>query len=182
MGFPHSSIGKESACSAGDPGLIPGSGKSPGEGNGNTLPYSFLEIPWAEEPGGLLSMESHRVGQDWSDLAAAAAAYPFSSGSSRPRNQTQVSRIVGRRFTIWTTREACIDYSYDFEHLLCARHCVRCFTAVLVHPSTALSLELGFPVGVPLNTGPLVSCPNKFGNCYLLSPPLGDSQRILLAP
>ena len=59
---------------------------------------------------------------------------------------------------------------------------VRCFTAVLVHPSTALSLELGFPVGVPLNTGPLVSCPNKFGNCYLLSPPLGDSQRILLAP
>ena len=43
MGFPHSSIGKESACSAGDPGLIPGSGKSPGEGNGNPLQYSCLE-------------------------------------------------------------------------------------------------------------------------------------------
>ena len=45
MGFPHSSIGKESACSAGDPGLIPGSGKSPGEGNGNLLPYSCLGNP-----------------------------------------------------------------------------------------------------------------------------------------
>ena len=31
--FPHSSVGKESACNAGDPGLIPGSGRSPGEGN-----------------------------------------------------------------------------------------------------------------------------------------------------
>ena len=43
-----------------------------GEGNGNLLQYSCLENPRTEEPGGLLSMESHRVGQDWSDLAAAA--------------------------------------------------------------------------------------------------------------
>ena len=41
--FPHSSIGKESACNAGDPGLIPGSEKYPGEGNGNPLQYSCLE-------------------------------------------------------------------------------------------------------------------------------------------
>ena len=40
---PHSSVGKESACNAGDPGLIPGSGKSSGEGNGNPLQYSCLE-------------------------------------------------------------------------------------------------------------------------------------------
>ena len=58
MGFPGGSNGKESACNAGDPGLIPGSGRSPGEGNGNTLQYSCLEIPWTEEPGRLLSMES----------------------------------------------------------------------------------------------------------------------------
>ena len=37
------SEGKESACSAGDPGVIPWSGRSPGEGNGNTLQYSFLD-------------------------------------------------------------------------------------------------------------------------------------------
>ena len=42
-GFPCSSVGKESACNAGDPGLIPGLGRSPGEGNGNPLRYSFLE-------------------------------------------------------------------------------------------------------------------------------------------
>ena len=45
MGFPGSSVSKESACSAGDPGLIPGSGRSSGEGNGNPLQYSCLENP-----------------------------------------------------------------------------------------------------------------------------------------
>ena len=43
--FPGGSVGKESACNAGDPGSIPGSGKSPGEENGNPLPYSCLENP-----------------------------------------------------------------------------------------------------------------------------------------
>ena len=45
MGFPGTSVGKESACSAGDAGLIPGSTRSPGEGNGNPLQYSCLENP-----------------------------------------------------------------------------------------------------------------------------------------
>ena len=44
-GFPGSTDSKESACNAGDPGLIPGSGSSPGEGNGNPLQYSCLENP-----------------------------------------------------------------------------------------------------------------------------------------
>ena len=42
-GFPDGSDGKASACNAGDPGLIPGSGRSSGEGNGNPLQYSCLE-------------------------------------------------------------------------------------------------------------------------------------------
>ena len=41
--FPSVSDGKESACNAGDPGLIPGSGRSPGEGNGYPLQYFCLE-------------------------------------------------------------------------------------------------------------------------------------------
>ena len=45
MGFPGGSDSKESACNAGDPGLIPGSGRFPGEGNGYPLQFSFLEIP-----------------------------------------------------------------------------------------------------------------------------------------
>ena len=43
MGFPGGSDGKESPCNAGDPGSIPGSGRSPGEGNGNPPKYSCLE-------------------------------------------------------------------------------------------------------------------------------------------
>ena len=42
-GFPGSSAGKESACNSGDPNLIPGSGRSPGEGIGYSLQYSGLE-------------------------------------------------------------------------------------------------------------------------------------------
>ena len=45
LGFPGGSDGKESACNAGDLGSIPGSGRSPGEGNGNPLQYSCLENP-----------------------------------------------------------------------------------------------------------------------------------------
>ena len=41
-GVPGGSDGKESACNAGDLGLIPGLGRSPGEGNGNPLQYSCL--------------------------------------------------------------------------------------------------------------------------------------------
>ena len=45
MGFPRGSHGKESACNAGELGLTPGLGRSPGEGHGNPLQYSFLENP-----------------------------------------------------------------------------------------------------------------------------------------
>ena len=101
VGFPHSSVGKESACNAEDPGSIPGLGRSPGERIGYPLQNSWVflvaqtvknppamwetwvqslgwedpleemmathssilawRIPWTEEPGGLLSMGSHRV-------------------------------------------------------------------------------------------------------------------------
>ena len=44
MGFPHSSVGKKSTCNAGDPGLIPGSGRSAGEGIGYPLQYSWASL------------------------------------------------------------------------------------------------------------------------------------------
>ena len=59
-GFPGGSDGKESACNVGDLGSIPGSRRSPGGGNGNPLLPG--ESPWTEEPGGLQSMGSQRVG------------------------------------------------------------------------------------------------------------------------
>ena len=59
------SDGKESACNAGESGLIPGLGRSPGEGNGNPLQYILARrIPRTEETGRLQSMGSQRVGHD----------------------------------------------------------------------------------------------------------------------
>ena len=73
-GFPGGSDGRESACIAGYLGLIPGSGRFPGEGNSNPFQYSCLENPmdgraWFR----LLSMGSQRVGHDW----ATSLSFPF---------------------------------------------------------------------------------------------------------
>ena len=57
--------GKESTRNAGDLGSIPGSGRSPGGGNGNPSSVLAWRIPGTEEPGGLQSMGSQGVGQDW---------------------------------------------------------------------------------------------------------------------
>ena len=50
-GFPCSSVDKESTCSAGDWGLIPGLGRSPGEGNGNSFSILAWKISRTQEPG-----------------------------------------------------------------------------------------------------------------------------------
>jgi len=67
--FPGGSDGKESACNAGDPGLIPQSGRSPGEGNGNEFQYSCLENPIDREA--------------WRDIV-----HGF------PESQTKLSRLI----------------------------------------------------------------------------------------
>ena len=77
-------------------------------------------IPGTEEPSGLPSMGSHRVGHDWSDLAAAGysvhgilqarilewVVIPFSRGSSQAKDWTLVSHIAGTFFTFWATRSS----------------------------------------------------------------------------
>ena len=62
--LPSGSVSKESACNAEDLGSIPGSGRSPGVGNGNPLWHACLENSMTEEPGRLQSMGSQRVGHD----------------------------------------------------------------------------------------------------------------------
>ena len=57
-------IGKESDCNAGEPSSIPGQGMSPGGGHGNHSSILALKILWTEEPGGLQSIGSQRVGHD----------------------------------------------------------------------------------------------------------------------
>ena len=55
---------REPACNAGDVGSIPRLGRSPGEGNGNPLHILAWETPCTEEPSGLQSKGSQRVGRD----------------------------------------------------------------------------------------------------------------------
>ena len=88
MGFPDGSGGKASAYDAGDPGSIPGSGRSPGGGNGNPLQYSCLGnpvnkrslagySPWGLKKSMLLSdythmeseNESHGSGEDFTGIS-----------------------------------------------------------------------------------------------------------------
>ena len=67
LGFPSGSDGKESACNSGDPGSIPGSGRSPREGKGTPLQYSCLETPigrgawWATVHGGHIESDTTGV-------------------------------------------------------------------------------------------------------------------------
>ena len=66
VGSPGGSMVRNPPANAGDPGLITGSGRSPGEGHGSPFQYPFLEnfIPWTEEPAKLQSIGSQRVIQD----------------------------------------------------------------------------------------------------------------------
>ena len=66
MGFPGGLDGKESACTAGDLGLIPGLGRSSGVGNGNPLQYYCLGNPM---DGGVCQATVHRVTKSWTQLS-----------------------------------------------------------------------------------------------------------------
>jgi len=87
LGFPGDSDGKESACHSGDPGLIPWSEKSPGEGNAYSLQYSCLENPmdrgaWratVHGDGGLLAKSYPTLVTLWT----VARQAPLSIGFSR---------------------------------------------------------------------------------------------------
>ena len=68
-----------------DVGLISGLGRSPGEGNGNSLTYSCLDTPWTEKLGGLQSMGLQRVKHNRSDLAHIRSNQP---NKDHPNAQT----------------------------------------------------------------------------------------------
>ena len=65
-GFPCNSVGKESACNAGDLGSISGLGTSPGGGNGNPLQYSCLENPMDR---GAWQATVHGFAKSWTQLS-----------------------------------------------------------------------------------------------------------------
>ena len=93
MGFPGGSDSKESTCNVGGLCLIPGLGRSPGEGKGYPLPYSGLENSTdCDLPGPSV----HGIHQA---IILERVAMPSSRRSSQPRDRTQVSNTAGRFFT-----------------------------------------------------------------------------------
>ena len=75
MGFPDSSVGKESACNVGDLGLIPGFGRSPGEGKSYPLQYSWASLvaQLVKTPPSMLETCIQSLG--WEDLDKGKATH-----------------------------------------------------------------------------------------------------------
>ena len=65
MGFPGGSVVRNPRANEGDASSLSGSGRPPGEGNGNPLQYSCLGIPWREEPG---ELQSTGLQESWTQL------------------------------------------------------------------------------------------------------------------
>ena len=102
IGFPGGSDGKASACNEGDLGSIPGSGRSPGEGNGNPVQYSCLEnlmdrgAWWATVHG------SQRVGHDWTTSLSLFTLYrSYGSAVKNPPAVQETSFIPWFRKIPW---------------------------------------------------------------------------------
>ena len=90
-GFPDASAGKESACSAGDLGSIPGSGRSPGEGNGDPLQHLAWRMPGTEEPGRLYS-PGDREELDRTEWLTHTGSVLVKEKAGGPSPQTQENR------------------------------------------------------------------------------------------
>ena len=99
MGFPGGSAGKESACNVGDLGLIPGLGKSPGEGNGYPLQYSGLENSIT-----IKFMGWQRVRHDWVTFTPLQKLLNFNSAEFKITftNTWRISGIIEFWFRCWS--------------------------------------------------------------------------------
>ena len=80
-GFPGGSDGKESACNAGDPGAIPGSGRFPGEGNGNSREWQPTPVLLPGESHGQRSLAGYSpCGHKESDMTEQLTLYFLAQG------------------------------------------------------------------------------------------------------
>ena len=96
-GFPDSSVGKESACNAEDPGSIPGSGRSPGEGIGYPLRYSWASLVGQLVKNLLAMRETWVQSLGWEDSPGEGKGYPFQySGRENPMDCVAHGLAVAR--------------------------------------------------------------------------------------
>ena len=127
MGFPDSSVGKESACNAEDCSSIPGLGRTAGEGIGYPCDSQSCLTLCDPMDCSLPGSSTHGISQarilEW-------VAISFSRGSSQPWDWTLVSRIVVRHFTVWANRGVTLHSSIPiiqtlqfFENSTCQPEC-----------------------------------------------------------
>ena len=104
MRFPHSSVGKESACNAGDPSLIPGSGRSAGEGIGYPLQYSWASLvaQLVKNPPAMRETWVRSLG--WDPLEKGKATHSSILAWRIPWIQSMGSQSVGHDWVTFTHR------------------------------------------------------------------------------
>ena len=100
MSFPDGSDGKASACNVGDPGLIPGLGRFPGEGNGTHTSILAWRIPWMEEHGKLDS-----IGLQYMEFRKIVTVTLYARQQNRHRCEEQSFGLCGRRWAWDDLRE-----------------------------------------------------------------------------
>ena len=115
--FPVGSEDKASACNAGDPGLIPGLGRSPGEGNGNPLQYSCLENPMDR---GAWRATVHGVTKSWTQLSNFTHTYfPTATMAAKFSNSFKMLRENSCQLEFCTAAAAAAGTSLQSCPTLC---------------------------------------------------------------
>ena len=134
-GFSGSSAGKESACNAADLSLIPGSGRSSGEGMANHSSILAWRIPWTEEPGRLQSMGSQRVGYDWATTTLRFTSY-YSSQC--------LMEVDIRCSSLGSTEVAILSFLTPLFYSLLTFFPLQSITSQINYPYASLFLSLFF--------------------------------------
>ena len=158
-GLPWWLSGKESACNAGDLGLIPGLGRYPGEGRGNPLQYSCLRNPmdrgawwaavrgiarvghnlvtspppWGRDRLKTVQLESNRAGMELRSFTSVFHWWPLHKATQPPFSSYKYCFIVQSSW--WTF----------IEYLLWAKLSAQCFVCVTFNPYTPLGLVCNYP-------------------------------------
>ena len=107
-GLPCGSDSKASACNAGDPGLIPGSGRSPGEGNGNLLQYSCLEnsMDWGAWCAAVHGVPKNRTQlSNWTETETEAT-----NTNTHTHTHTHTHMYIYRERTAIVLRRTCVSW------------------------------------------------------------------------
>ena len=116
LGFPGGSDGKESTCNAGDLGSIPGLGRSPGGGHGNSFQYSCLE-----HPHGQRSLEGYSPwGHKSSDTTERISTYILRGNSESllwlSLNQS-LKILISPKFRLYILESTVSNYSVTTQHI-----------------------------------------------------------------